>query len=220
MEPSGGERAAADRGVAHDLRNLLTAIALHAELARTAIGDGHPATADLDDLLAATARARRLAIAWLAGPLPDAVPAAPVPLDALVAGALPLVRAVAGPGVAVEALLGTPEPVRIDPLALERILVNLVLNACEAAPGPGTVLVTTTSIAGGRLAVAVTDRGPGMPPGLLGRLASGDPTPEGADGHGIGLPTVLALAASAGGTVDALPAPGGGTTVRLLLPPG
>ena len=54
----------------HDLRNLLTAIDGHAQLARAAVGDDHPAREDIEEVLAATSRAHQLTEAWLAGPSP------------------------------------------------------------------------------------------------------------------------------------------------------
>ena len=59
MDDPGRRPSATDRGIAHDLRNLLTAIGAHAELARAAIADDHPAREDLDELLAAVAQIGR-----------------------------------------------------------------------------------------------------------------------------------------------------------------
>ena len=92
-------RRATDRGLAHDLRNLLTAIDGHAQLARAAVGEEHPAQRDLDEVLAATSRAHQLTDAWLAGPSVPAPPVVPAPLDELVRGFLPLLAAVAGTDV-------------------------------------------------------------------------------------------------------------------------
>ncbi|MFO1540380.1 MAG: sensor histidine kinase [Chloroflexota bacterium] len=208
-----------DRGVAHDLRTLVAAIAAHAELARMDLPDGHPARAELDALLVLAARARTLALGWLTGPMAMAAAPAAVPLDALVHAALPVVRAAAGAGVALTLELAAPIPVRADPVAIERILVNLVTNAAVAAGGAGPVRVATALLADGGGSLTVADRGPGLPAGARATLAGEGSAGADAAGHGLGLATVRALADGCGATIIVTETPGGGATIELRLPP-
>jgi len=210
---------AADRGLAHDLRNLLTAIDGHAQLARAAVPDDHPAREDIDEVLAAASRAHQLTVAWLDGPSESAPPIVPVPLDDLVRGFLPLLAAVGGPGLDVELRLAAPAPARISGLRLERVLVNLCLNARDAMGGTGTVSLATRARPDGRLEVAVQDTGPGIDPRVVQRLF--DPraeAPAGAGGHGLGLATCRALLEEAGGSLEVEMSPGVGTTMRVVVP--
>ena len=210
----------ADRGLAHDLRNLLTAIDGHAQLARAAVGDDHPAREDIDEVLAATSRAHQLTVAWLAGPSAIVPPIVLAPLDDLVRGFLPLLAAVAGPGLRTELRLDAPDLVRISRLRLERVLLNLALNARDAMGGEGLITIATSVRPDGGLEAAVTDTGPGIDPAVIGRLFDPDATaPAGSGGHGLGLVTSRTLLEEAGGRLEVETAPGSGTTMRAVLPP-
>jgi two-component system, cell cycle sensor histidine kinase and response regulator CckA len=222
-EPSDAGRVrAADRGLAHDLRNLLTAIDGHAQLARAALAHDHPAHEDLDEVLAATSRAHQLTQAWLDGSGNGAstgVPVVPVPLDDLVRGFLPLLDAVIGPTVEVEVHLDAPRPVRVSALRLERVLLNLCLNARDAMPDGGRLTIATTDGPDGLGTVAVTDTGPGIDPAVVERLFDPDgPPPAGAGGHGLGLATSRLLLQETGGSLEVESRPGVGTTLRARLP--
>ncbi len=221
---------AAERGLAHDLRNLLTAIDGHAQLARAALDDTHPASADLDEVLAATSRAHQLAEAWMAGSTGSPGPAAPTPLDDLVRGFLPLLAAVSGDGIRTELHLAAPTPVRVSRIGLERVLLNLVLNARDAMKGVGTIAIAARTRSDGWAEVAVTDAGGGIDPGILDDLRRADgrrstgandggPDRRRAGGHGLGLATSRALLVEAGGRLEADVTPGTGTTMRAVLPP-
>ena len=219
-EPSGrnGTRAA-DRGLAHDLRNLLTAIDGHAQLARVAVSDDHPAREDIDEVLAATSRAHQLTVAWLEGPLASPPPIVPAPLDDLVRGFLPLLGAVGGPDLRVELRLAAPQHARISRLRLERVLLNLCLNARDAMGAGGVITIVTAARPDGALEVAVRDTGPGIDPAVVERLfdPEGEP-PAGSGGHGLGLATSRSLLEEAGGSLVVETAPGAGTTMRAIVP--
>jgi signal transduction histidine kinase len=213
---------AADRGLAHDLRNLLTAIDGHAQLARAALSPDHPAHEDVAEVLAATSRAHELTQAWLDGSSPTTVPVVPVtpaPLDDLVRGFLPLLAAVIGPSVEVTLRLEAPGAVRVSALRLERVLLNLCLNARDAMPDGGRLAITTAHGPDGFASVAVSDTGPGIDPGVVERLFDPDgPPPVGAGGHGLGLATSRLLLHEAGGSLEVDSRPGAGTTMRARLP--
>jgi len=210
---------AAERGLAHDLRNLLTAIDGNAQLARAAIPDDHPAREDIDEVLAATSRAHQLTVAWLAGPSASPPPVVPVPLDDLVRGFLTLLSAISGPGISVDVRLATPDHVRISRLRLERVLLNLCLNARDAMAGEGTIAISSRVRGDGRLEVAVTDSGPGIDGAAVERLIDArSDLPAGSGGHGLGLATSRMLLVEAGGSLEVSSTPGVGTTMRALLP--
>ena len=222
-EPPGGPGGrAVERGLAHDLRNLLTAIDGHAQLARAGLPNGHPAHEDLDEVLAATSRAHQLTEAWLAGPTAIAPPIVPAPLDALVQGFLPLLAAVIGPSVTVDVRYGAPAParVRISRLRLERVLLNLCLNARDAMPEGGTIVLATELRAADRTAVvSVADAGPGIDAAMVDRLLDPEaPGPVGSGGHGLGLITSRDLLAEAGGRLEVATDSRAGTTMRAVLP--
>lgn len=105
---------------------------------------------------------------------------------------------------------------RIDKGQIERVIINIVKNAIEAAPSGGEVLVATARH-GGSVEITVDDNGPGI--ALEARRHLFVPyftTKPG--GSGIGLALVRQIVLGHGGTVTAEDRPGGGTRVRVLLP--
>ncbi len=122
--------------------------------------------------------------------------------------------------------------VRLDPSEMEQIVVNLVINACDAMDGVGTVDVTVQldapakedrrhlDLPDGPLALlTVADDGPGMPADVKERcLEPFFTTKERGQGSGLGLPTVYGLVKERGGQLRIDSAPGSGTTIRIWLP--
>ena len=109
-----------------------------------------------------------------------------------------------------------------DPIALEQVVANLVLNAIEAAGRGGRVRVAL-SVREGRLSLVVEDNGAGIPPLLLSRIF--DPfftrKPVGR-GTGLGLPVALGIIQHHGGTLVAenIAPPGRGARVTAEIPLG
>jgi signal transduction histidine kinase len=110
--------------------------------------------------------------------------------------------------------------VRGDPERLRQVLANLVENAVKYSPAGELVDVLATA-SNGRVQVAVTDRGPGIPAedhGLIfekfGRAKSGRLVP----GTGLGLFIARSIAEAHGGTLDVQSIPDHGATFTLTLP--
>jgi cell cycle sensor histidine kinase DivJ len=113
-----------------------------------------------------------------------------------------------------------PLNVRADARALRRMLINTLGNALKFTPEGGRVVVAARAV-GGMLVLETIDNGPGIPSNERARLgqafergASGG----GAEGAGLGLSLVRAMAAGHGGTLSFHDAPGGGALVRIELP--
>jgi signal transduction histidine kinase len=114
-------------------------------------------------------------------------------------------------------------PVRIERDALAQILFNLVENALKYARGATDKVVTVSAVEqDGRVTLAVSDRGPGVPERRLGKIF--EPFYRGEDeltretqGSGIGLALVKGLAERMGASVSARNLPNGGFSVALLL---
>ncbi len=106
-----------------------------------------------------------------------------------------------------------------DPRRLERILGNLLDNAREHAPG--SPVEVTLTVADGGIALAVADRGPGVPPDQLAhlfeRFYKADPSRHGGS-SGLGLAIAAEHATLLGGTIGATDRPGGGLRIELRLP--
>ncbi len=119
------------------------------------------------------------------------------------------------PAARIETDLPPLTPIRAEAALLEQALFNLIDNALRYAPGP--VTVSGAAEASGQVTLAVSDTGPGLPPGLSDWLAGGDLVP-GTAGTGLGLPICKAIAEALGGNLAARPRPGGGGSLVLSLP--
>ena len=107
-----------------------------------------------------------------------------------------------------------------DPVLLEQVLVNLVINAMDAmeATPHGRRHITISSEARGTdIVVVVHDTGPGLPADLLGRLFTPFVTTK-SHGVGIGLAIARTIVEAHGGTIGARNSPVGGAIFTLTLP--
>jgi signal transduction histidine kinase len=107
-------------------------------------------------------------------------------------------------------------PVQGSADRLQQAILNLVLNAVQAMPRGGEVVVATASQSG-TVTVTVTDNGPGVPEELRGSLFYFGATGR-AGGTGLGLPIVRLIAEHHGGSIAYDPAPGHGARFTLTLP--
>jgi signal transduction histidine kinase len=109
----------------------------------------------------------------------------------------------------------------VDPIAIERVVSNLVSNAIKYTPRGGHVDVELVAGADG-LRISVLDTGHGIDDELRGRLFGRFERAHGEDrrksGTGIGLALVKQLVEAHQGTVEALARPAGGTELRIMLP--
>lgn len=214
-------------GLAHELNNPLSAVLTYASLARErsdalapeqreALGKLPRYLARVED---AAGRCRAIADNLLSfsrqsGAEPDRVRLAPV-----VERTLALVRTQARrQRVALEVEVPADLAVWGNETGLQQILTNLVLNALQAQPDGGEIRIRAAA-EGDRVALTVSDAGPGIPPEHLGRVL--DPfftTKPIGEGTGLGLSIVHGIVEQFGGeTVVESPA-GSGATVTLRLP--
>jgi signal transduction histidine kinase len=117
-------------------------------------------------------------------------------------------------GVQVE-WAATEARARVDARRLKEALLNLALNALEATP-PGGSVVLGAEEAGGRVTLTVRDTGRGMPPEVLSRVGTPFFTTREA-GTGLGVVLARAVAVQHGGSLEYESQPGQGTVARLTL---
>ena len=220
-------------GIAHDFNNLLTGIGGSLELirgraAQGRVGEvGRYAAAALESVRRAGSLTNRL----LAFARRQALDPKPASLNRLVEGMAELIRRTAGSAIAVRmALAEDLWPVLCDANQLESALLNLCLNARDAMPQGGVLLIETANGAFERppdaagesreaVSVIVSDTGVGMATEVAARAFEPFFTtkPLG-QGTGLGLSMVYGFVRQSGGRVRLSSEPGRGTTARIDLP--
>lgn len=220
-------------GVAHDFNNLLTVIVGNLELMEMQMGAFEHSDLLKEALEAADLGARlteRLLAFARRSPLEPHV----VELNGLVGGLTDMLQRTLGATIELKtALSADPWVVKVDPTQFESAIVNLAVNARDAMPNGGRLIVETQNIAfdedyfaeelGLRkddyVLVSVTDTGSGMPIDVIGRVF--EPfytTKDVGKGTGLGLSMVYGFGKQSDGHVTIYSDLGKGTTVNLYLP--
>jgi signal transduction histidine kinase/ActR/RegA family two-component response regulator len=218
-------------GVAHDFNNLLTAIvgSLELLLRRT---DEEKLTRLAGNALQAAERGARLTAQLLAFSRRQRLTPAPLDVNRIIAGMGDLLARSIGPHVEVDTQLGDGVARALaDPTQLEVMILNLAINARDAMPGGGRLVIATRNLdrvpetlraelAPGRyVAICVTDTGVGMAPEILQHAFEPFFTtkPQG-KGTGLGLAQLYGFARQSGGAVHIDSEEGRGTSVAIYLP--
>ncbi|ESR24898.1 hybrid sensor histidine kinase/response regulator [Lutibaculum baratangense] len=219
-------------GVAHDFNNLLMAVLGSLELLRKRLPDDDPAALRLlENAVQGARRGAALTERMLAFARRQELDMLPVDLPDLVRGMAELLQRSIGPEILIETRfpLALP-PVRSDANQLETALLNLVVNARDAMPGGGRLVIAARSeTLGGRhptglpagpyVCLSVTDEGQGMDEETLARALDPFFTTKGVGkGTGLGLSMVHGLAEQSGGRLVLKSRLGEGTTAEIWLP--
>ena len=218
-------------GIAHDFNNLLTVIGGNLELMEAELAEDHSIRQDVEQIREATRRASTLTAQLLAFARREPQGARPVQVNEILTDVERLLGRLIGEDVALETRLGPDLPaLLIDPGELEQIIMNLVLNARDAMPSGGRIVIETRRGSLPRGAVAaeqaseavvlrVRDDGVGMDEDTVKRIFEPFYTtkPTG-QGTGLGLSTVYGIVQRAGGGIEVDSTPGRGTTVCVRLP--
>jgi PAS domain S-box-containing protein len=220
-------------GIAHDFNNVLTTVLGYTELLLSQLPPEAPAREALLEIRSAGERAAALTKRLLAFSRKQVLEPQTLDLNGVVSESGNLLRRLIGEDIELvidaEPGVGT---VRADPGQIEQVLMNLVLNARDAMPGGGRIVVETRAVdgsappegrpalpAGRWVSLVVRDTGVGMDDDT--RRQAFEPffttKPKG-KGTGLGLAVVYGIARQAGGDVWAESVPGKGSAFHVLLP--
>ena len=222
-------------GLAHDFNNLLAGISGSLDLMSLRLGQGR--FTDLEKyLLAAQGSAKRAAALThrlLAFARRQTLAPEPTDVNQLVGGMLDLVQRTVGPAIQVQfSRLPDDQPLLVDQSQLENALLNLCINARDAMPAGGHLLIAASErlieaqgadgfelVPGRYLHLSVTDTGSGMTPEVAAKACEPFFTtkPLG-QGTGLGLSMIYGFARQSGGQLRLRSVMGEGTTVCLYLP--
>jgi signal transduction histidine kinase/ActR/RegA family two-component response regulator len=221
-------------GIAHDFNNLLTAILGYAESLQERLAVGVPGREDAVEIDRLALRASELTRHLLAFSRGQVLRPAALDLNVVVRSTETLLRRVIGEDIELKLQLADSLPaVEADAGQLERVLMNLALNARDAMPSGGTLELRTTTT---ELDAEYTRARPGLVPGSYVMLAVGDTgsgmteevrrhifepffttKPKGS-GTGLGLSTVYGIVRQSGGEISVYTEVGKGTTFKIFLP--
>ena len=205
-------------GVAHDFNNLLMIIQGSAEILQRQVKEARSVKA-LAAIRDATGRAAKLTRELLVFARGGTAEKAVVELGGAVAACLDFVREAAGAAVEVRADLDPAAcPVDVDRVQLEVALLNLAVNARDAMPDGG-VLVVATRRGERHVRLSVTDTGTGIAPEVVARVFDPFFTTKGPGaGTGLGLTQVYSFAKHSGGSAEVASRVGRGTSITISLP--
>ncbi len=206
-------------GVAHDMNNILGAIEGYATLSLRGLAPSEPLHADLEEIRKAVAKGSALMKKLLSFGRRQALNRTRFAAADLLADLAAKGGEAAGPGVSIEcrARPGLPE-LDADARQLERLFMNLLLNARDAMPSGGQISVLAEA-AGPFVKISVSDQGSGMPPSVEKHLF--EPfftTKEKGKGTGLGLAEAYGIARQHGGRIEVSTAEGKGSVFSVLLP--
>ncbi len=218
-------------GVAHDFNNLLMVILSNLELLRKRVPEDPRVLRLIDGAMQGAERGATLTRRMLAFARRQELRPASVDVPQLVAGMEELLRRTLGPAIEITAEYSPDLPrARVDPNQLELAVLNLALNARDAMPEGGRLIISghcqtngwnrPAELPPGRyVCLSVSDNGVGMDEATLKRAAEPFFTTKGSvKGTGLGLSMVHGLAAQSEGAMRISSRPGMGTTVELWLP--
>jgi two-component system cell cycle sensor histidine kinase/response regulator CckA len=221
-------------GVAHDFNNALAAIIGGSGLLMDQLGGDPDARADLEAIQGAAERAALLTRHLLAFSRKQTLRVEVCSLAEVVERSVELLERVLEDHVELRTRIDPGSwPVRVDAIQLEQVIMNLAVNAQDAMPGGGSLVLATENISvspeearedpsvppGDYAGLKVRDTGTGMDEITRARIFepffTTKPPPE---GTGLGLSMVYGIVRQSDGFITVDSAPGEGTTFRILLP--
>ncbi len=222
-------------GVAHDFNNMLAVIHGNAEMALMfADQPGDNTRECINQVIAASERAANLTRQLLAFGRKQVMQSTPLDLNEVIGNLTKMLTRIIGENISLECAFATRLPVvQADVGMMEQVLLNLVVNARDALPHGGQLLIKTEQInvdeayaathpeahSGEFICISVSDTGTGIAPEDLPRIF--EPfftTKEAGKGTGLGLATIYGIVKQHQGWVEVATQPGAGTTFRIFLP--
>ena len=221
-------------GVAHDFNNLLTIIVGNGDLALEELDETSPTAEYLRTVLRAATRGAELTQRLLAFARKQTLRPRVLDVNTVLPGLGAMLKRVLGEHIVVSSLPADDLwPALVDPSQVEDALLNLAINARDAMPRGGQLVIETRNVtldedyvalnpeavAGDYVMFSVADTGHGMTPEVLERVF--EPfftTKEQGKGTGLGLSMIYGFVKQSGGHIKIYSEVGHGTTVRIYLP--
>jgi signal transduction histidine kinase len=221
-------------GVAHDFNNVVSAILGWAELGARDVEPQSDAAESFEQIRQQAERAASLTRQLLGYARRETLEPCEVDLNSVAGETISLLQRLIGDKIEVTlALAPNLGTTRADPSQIERVLMNLCLNARDAMPEGGSLRIETRNVslsemsgsrqrdarAGEYVLLTVSDTGTGMSPETIERIFEPFFTTK-AEGHGtgLGLTTALGVVTQYDGWIEVVSRPGEGSTFHVFLP--
>ncbi len=220
-------------GIAHDFNNLLTVINGYSQILSEELA-GHPSGRSLELIKQAGHRAAALTKKILTFSRHHAFEQKPVQLNAIIKDIADLLKSLIGEHIKLAVSIDpSAGKVLADPIQLEQVVLNLLVNARDAMPEGGVISVETTnaaldaayvrqhpgSVAGQYVVLTVRDTGCGMDAETQAHMF--EPfftTKQQGQGSGLGLATTYGIVKQWNGYIDVSSSPGCGSVFKIFLP--
>ncbi len=221
-------------GIAHDINNYIGAITGYCEHLKMTNVDNEPLVQRMDSVIAISYKASSLIKQILAFSRKQPIRLGVTNLNEVVEGMARMMRRLIGENIALELSLGEGIwSVKADPVQIEQVLMNLLVNAKDAMPDKGTVSVQTSNVEvgeeyagvhpeakpGAYVMISMSDTGGGIPFEIRDKIF--EPfftTKESGKGSGLGLSMVYGIVKQHNGYVWVYSDVGRGTTFEIYLP--
>ena len=219
-------------GVAHEFNNQLMIIGGHSELLQLKMDPADPLKVDVGVIKQAVEHAALVTSRLLAFSRKQVVQPKVLDVNSLIADAEKMLRNLIGEDIDIITTFDIePMHVRVDPVQIQQVIINLAINARDAMPRGGRFAVTTAAVdvdgttrhvdlhPGAYTRVTVSDTGYGMDRETLAHIFEPFFTTKGPGrGTGLGLSTVYGIVEQNGGAIAVESEPGIGTTFEIYLP--
>jgi PAS domain S-box-containing protein len=217
-------------GIAHDFNNRLLIIMGHTELLKNGLPTASPLLPRTDLVLGSAQRAGELTRQLLAYSRRQVLKPQAFDLNAVVDNMRQLLERLVGGDVVLTIVLNASYPIMADPGQIEQVIINLAINARDAMPHGGRLMLETKDVTlaedvgsgllpGDYVALVIRDSGLGISEEVLPRIF--EPfftTKEVGRGTGLGLSMVEGIVHQSGGSVQVASKPGEGSTFTICLP--
>ncbi len=221
-------------GIAHDFNNLMTVVTGYSQLVLNRVEQESPLRSDIEEIKKAGQRAASLTRQLLAFSRKQVLSPEILSLADVVSNIKEMLKRLIGEHIELVVTTNSDlRRVKADPGQIEQIIMNLALNARDAMPSGGKLLINTDNIdldevycaqcsdvrPGPHVVLTVSDTGTGMNAEIQSRVF--EPfftTKEHGKGTGLGLSMVYGIVQQSGGSVRVYSEPGRGATFRILLP--
>ena len=207
-------------GVAHDFNNLLQAMLSQTQVIQSSCDDPRRIGGIVDELEQQIRRGAALSRQLLLFSRRETAKPERLNINEVVSGATQLLRRLVREDIAFAVELADESlPVIADRGQLDQVLMNLVVNASDAMPEGGRLVIRTGAGEGETVWLSVEDTGHGVPEEIRERIFEPFFTTKGAErGSGLGLAVVHGIVTHHGGTIQVSDREGGGSVFRIQLP--